>query len=83
MFQRSLRRSSLVALIFCAANYAAFLSLGMPLLTDRIAEWIMARTPNQWSVAILSACGEWAKPFAATGGLAAIGFAALLATLLL
>ncbi len=75
MLQRSIRLSSLVALALCAANYAGFLALGWPLATDLIAEWIMAHTPNQYSVAILSACGEWAKPFAATGALAIIGFA--------
>ena len=74
MLQRSIRISSLAALTLCAVNYAGFLVLGWPLLTDRIAEWIMAHTPNQYSVAILHACGEWAKPFAATGALAAIGF---------
>ncbi|MCX7602731.1 MAG: molybdopterin-dependent oxidoreductase [Bryobacteraceae bacterium] len=79
MFQRSLRRSSLAALVFCALNYALFLWLGWPLATDRIAEWIMARTPNDWAVLLLTRLGEWAKPLAATGGLAAIGAAAWLA----
>jgi DMSO/TMAO reductase YedYZ molybdopterin-dependent catalytic subunit len=74
MLQRSIRLSSLAALAFCAANYAAFLVFGWPLLTDRIAEWIMAHTPNNYSVLILSVCGEWAKPLATTGGLAAVGF---------
>jgi len=75
MLQRSIRLSSLAALTLCGANYLGFLVLDWPLLTDRIAEWIMARTPNQYSVAILDACGEWAKPLAATGALASIGFA--------
>lgn len=83
MLQRSLRRSALAALALCLLNYAAFLTLGTPLATDLIAEWIMARTPNAWSVALLGSLGEWAKPFAATGGLAAIGFVCLLVALLL
>ncbi len=74
MLQRSIRISSLAALTLCAVNYLGFLIFGWPLLTDRIAEWIMARTPNEYSVAILDACGEWAKPFAATGALAVLGF---------
>lgn len=82
MLQRTLRRSSLAAIAFCALNYAAFLAFGAPLATDAIAEWIMARTPNAWSVALLSMLGEWAKPFAATGGLAAIGGVSLAACLL-
>jgi DMSO/TMAO reductase YedYZ molybdopterin-dependent catalytic subunit len=80
MFERSLRISSLLALAFVALNHAAARVLGWPLATDRIAEWIMARTPNDWAVALLTGLGEWAKPLAATGGLAAIGFAALLLT---
>jgi DMSO/TMAO reductase YedYZ molybdopterin-dependent catalytic subunit len=82
MLQRTLRRSSLGAIGFCLLNYAAFIAFGTPLWTDAIAEWIMARTPNAWSVALLSTLGEWAKPFAATGGLAAIGFVSFLAFLL-
>jgi DMSO/TMAO reductase YedYZ molybdopterin-dependent catalytic subunit len=54
-------------------NYLLFLAAGVPLLTDRIAEWIMARTPNDYAVFLLTHLGEWAKPLAATGGLAAIG----------
>lgn len=69
-----IREASLISLLLVGANYAAFYLFGWPLLTERIAEWIMARTPNDWSVAILATFGEWAKPFAATGGLAAIGF---------
>lgn len=78
MLQRTLRRSSVAALVFCALNYALFLGLGWPLATDRIAEWIMARTPNDYAVLLLGRLGEWAKPLAATGGLAAIGAAAWL-----
>lgn len=74
MFERSLRISSLAALGFVLLNHAASRLFGWPLSTDRIAEWIMARTPNDWAVALLSSLGDWAKPLAATGGLAAIGF---------
>lgn len=70
----SIRRSSAWALALVIANYALFLVFGTPLLTDWLAEWIMARTPNTYAVAILDALGEWAKPFAATGGLAILGF---------
>lgn len=79
MLRRTLRRSSLAALAVCALNYLLFLAFGAPLLTDRIAEWIMARTPNDQAVFLLTWLGEWAKPLAATGGLAAIGAAAWLA----
>lgn len=79
MLQRTLRRSSVAALVFCALNYFLFLALGWPLATDRIAEWIMARTPNDYAVLLLDHLGEWAKPLAATGGLAAIGAAAWIA----
>ena len=34
----------------------------------------MARTPSSYAVAILSGLGAWAKPWAATGALAALGF---------
>jgi DMSO/TMAO reductase YedYZ molybdopterin-dependent catalytic subunit len=78
MLRRTLRRSSLAALAFCALNYLLFLAAGAPLATDRIAEWIMARTPNDQAVFLLTRLGEWAKPLAATGGLAAIGAAAWL-----
>lgn len=81
MFERSLKISSLLALAIVALNHAAYHLLGWPLVTDRIAEWIMARTPNDWSVRLLTGLGEWAKPFAATGGLAAVGFAAFVVTI--
>lgn len=75
MFAKAVRFSAYAATLFVLLNFALYYAIGTPLLTDRIAEWIMARTPNQYAVAIMDACGEWAKPFAATGGLAAIGFA--------
>jgi DMSO/TMAO reductase YedYZ molybdopterin-dependent catalytic subunit len=83
MLRRTLRRSSVAALAFCALNYLLFLAFGAPLLTDRLAEWIMARTPNDQAVFLLTHLGEWAKPLAATGGLAAIGAAAWLVVLCL
>jgi len=73
MLRRSLFLSSIASLSVCALNYLLFLAAGVPLLTDRIAEWIMARTPNDSAVFLLTHLGEWAKPLAATGGLAAIG----------
>ena len=70
-----IREASLLSIVIVAVNYAGFYLFGWPLATERIAEWIMAHTPNDWSVAILAGLGDWAKPFAATGGLAAIGAA--------
>lgn len=75
MFLRALQLSSLAAFVFTAVNYALFYWKGVPLVTEIVAEWIMARTPNYYAVALLGALGDWAKPFAATGGLAATGFA--------
>ncbi len=74
MISRTIRRSSIAAISFLAVNYAAFYLLGWPLLTELIAEWIMAHTPNSYAVALLDNLGNWAKPFAATGGLSVIGF---------
>lgn len=81
MLRRSLFVSSVASLAFCALNYLLFLAAGVPLLTDRIAEWIMARTPNDYAVFLLTQLGEWAKPLAATGGLAAIGAVSWILTL--
>jgi len=72
--QTNLRRSSLAALAGTAVNYAAFFALGWPLGTEAVAEWIMAETPSAWAVPILDTLGAWAKPWAMTGGLAALGF---------
>jgi len=66
-------RGSLAALIGLVTHLAACRAFGWPLLTDRLGEWIMARTPSAWALAILETLGTWAKPFAATGGLAALG----------
>ncbi|MBK9170773.1 MAG: molybdopterin-dependent oxidoreductase [Bryobacterales bacterium] len=65
-----------------AIHYAAFRAGWIPLWPEAIGEWIMARTPNDWALAILSALGEWAKPFAVTGGLAALGFLATTSALI-
>ncbi len=59
-------------------QYIAFYLFGFPLWTETIAEWIMAHTPSRYAVALLEALGPWAKPFAMTGGLAAMGFVMLL-----
>jgi DMSO/TMAO reductase YedYZ molybdopterin-dependent catalytic subunit len=74
MIARSIRESSLATLAGLAAHFALCYYRQLAPLTDRIAEWIMARTPNNLSVLILDAMGEWAKPAAATGGLASLGF---------
>ena len=78
---RSVRISSGGALAALLPHYLAFYAFGTPLYTDRIAEWIMARMPSRYAVAILTHLGEWAKPWACTGGLAALGFVLFLARL--
>jgi DMSO/TMAO reductase YedYZ molybdopterin-dependent catalytic subunit len=75
MIQRSMRDSSLAALAGVVVSYAAFYVAGWPLLTEAIAEWIMAETPSAWAVPILEGLEDWAKPWAMTGALAALGFA--------
>jgi hypothetical protein len=76
---KAIRDSSLAALAAVLVHYAAFYLAGAPLLTEAIAEWIMARTPSPQAVALLGTLGPWAKPFAMTGGLAALGAALWLA----
>lgn len=76
---KAIRDSSLAALAAVLVHYAAFYLAGAPLLTEGIAEWIMARTPSPQAVALLGTLGPWAKPFAMTGGLAALGAALWLA----
>src|ERR1700761_5033640 len=78
---RTIRVSSAAALVGLVPHYIAFYALGTPLYTDRIAEWIMAPMPSRYAVAILDALGEWAKPWACTGGLAALGFILFVARL--
>lgn len=68
-----MQTASIAALVGLVVHYAIARMLGWPLITDAIAEWIMARTPNTYSVWLLEHLGAWAKPFAATGGLAALG----------
>ncbi|MBY0505019.1 MAG: molybdopterin-dependent oxidoreductase [Bryobacteraceae bacterium] len=75
MIRQSIRDSSLAALVGLVVSYGAFYALGWPLPTEAIAEWIMAETPSAWAVPILDVLGDWAKPWAITGGLAALGFA--------
>ncbi len=70
--------ATLVALII---HYLCFYIAGVPLWTDTIAQWIMARTPNQYAVWLLGNLGQFAKPLAMTGGLAALGFAVTLIAL--
>ncbi len=70
--------SSAATLIGLAVHYAAHYAFGTPLITDQIAEWIMARTPSRYAVSILQTLGAWAKPSAMTGALAALGFCVFL-----
>ena len=72
--KQTISRSSLAALAGIAIHFLASYARGYPLLTDVIAEWIMARTPSAWAVPLMESMGSWAKPFAATGGLATLGF---------
>lgn len=75
-------RGSLAALVGLAVHQISCRVFGWPLLTDRVGEWIMARTPSAWALVILETLGVWAKPFAATGGLAVLGGVLLLAAFL-
>jgi DMSO/TMAO reductase YedYZ molybdopterin-dependent catalytic subunit len=75
MLKRSIRDSSLATLAGILASYLTFYLAGWPLATEAIAEWIMAETPSAWAVPILTGLGDWAKPWAITGGLATLGFA--------
>jgi DMSO/TMAO reductase YedYZ molybdopterin-dependent catalytic subunit len=74
-----MRDSALATLAGLAVQYAAFYLIGVPLLTDQVAEWIMAHTPYYLAVPIMERLGDWAKPWATTGGLATLGFVLLLA----
>ncbi len=76
---RTVRLSSAAALAGLIPHYVLFYLAGTPLWTDQIAEWIMARTPSRYAVAILEYLGGWAKPWANTGGLAVLGFVIFLA----
>jgi 15-cis-phytoene synthase len=74
--------SSVATLLGLSVHYALHYFASTPLLTDQIAEWIMARTPSRFAVAILERLGPWAKPSAVTGSLALLG-ACLFATRLI
>jgi DMSO/TMAO reductase YedYZ molybdopterin-dependent catalytic subunit len=71
---RTIQLSSAGSLIGLVVHYLAFYVFRTPLLTDQLSEWMMARTPSRYAVAILSSLGSWAKPCATTGALAALGF---------
>lgn len=79
--QRLIERSSLAALAGLVPHFLSGYLLGYPLLSDVLAEFIMGRTPSAWAVPMLGVLGDWAKPFAATGGLAMLGFVLFLAAL--
>jgi len=81
-WKQSITKSSLATLVGLVAHFCLSYALGFQVLTDVIAEWIMARTPSAWAVPTLEVMGTWAKPFAATGGLATLGFAMWLPLLL-
>jgi DMSO/TMAO reductase YedYZ molybdopterin-dependent catalytic subunit len=68
-----IQNASLAALLGIAVHFACGYWLGYPFLTDVLAEWIMARTPSHWALPLMDSMGDWAKPFAATGGLAFLG----------
>ncbi|MFN0101827.1 MAG: molybdopterin-dependent oxidoreductase [Bryobacteraceae bacterium] len=73
LIRRAVERGAVATAMGLAVHYAAFYLFGVPLWTEVIGEWIMARTPNAYSVWLLTELGAWAKPFALTGGLAALG----------
>jgi DMSO/TMAO reductase YedYZ molybdopterin-dependent catalytic subunit len=77
-----LRRVPLAVLAGLVVHYLCFYAVHTPLWTETIAEWIMARTPSGYAVPLLTTLGAWAKPFAMTGGLAALGLATSVATLI-
>lgn len=72
--RKAVGNASRATLAGLAVHYVCFYLAGTPLWTDAIAQWIMARTPSAWALWILGSLGVWAKPFAMTGGLAALGF---------
>jgi DMSO/TMAO reductase YedYZ molybdopterin-dependent catalytic subunit len=79
---RAIQISSAAVLVGLFFHYLAFYSIHTPLLTDQISEWMMARTPSRFSVLILTTLGAWAKPWAATGALATLGFCLFLCRML-
>ena len=81
-FSRAPEISSLATLLGLAIHYASHYLFATPLLTDQIAEWIMAHTPSRYAVAILQTLGAWAKPSAITGALALLGACLFVARLI-
>ncbi|MCX6611414.1 MAG: hypothetical protein NTW74_11260, partial [Acidobacteria bacterium] len=81
-WKQDITKSSLATLAGLVVHFALSYAMGFAVLTDVIAEWIMARTPSAWAVPLLEVMGTWAKPFAATGGLATLGFVMWLPLLL-
>jgi len=79
---RTIQISSAAGLIGLVFHYLSFYLVRTPLLTDQISEWMMARTPSRFAVVILITLGAWAKPWAATGALAALGFCLFLCRLI-
>lgn len=79
--QSKIEQSSLAALAGLLPHFLLSYTLGYTVLSDVLAELIMGRTPSAWAVPVLSVLGDWAKPFAATGGLAILGFVLFLAAL--
>ncbi len=77
----AISRASRATLAGLAVHYLCFYMVGGPLWTDTIAQWIMARTPSHYALWLLENLGVWAKPFAMTGGLAALGFGVTLIAL--
>lgn len=71
----AIERGSLATALGLLVHYLCYYLFAVPLFTEIIGEWIMARTPNTYSVLLLETMGAWAKPFALTGGLFALGFA--------
>ena len=70
----AIERGSLATALGLLVHYLCYYLFAVPLFTEVIGEWIMARTPNTYSVLLLETMGAWAKPFALTGGLFALGF---------
>ena len=77
-----LERVPVAVLAGLTVHYLCFYFAGTPLWTETIAEWIMARTPSEYAVPILTILGAWAKPFAMTGALAMLGLAVSAGTLM-
>lgn len=79
--QAKIEQSSLAALAGLLPHFVLSYAVGYTVLSDVLAELIMGRTPSAWAVPVLNVLGDWAKPFAATGGLAILGFVLFLAAL--